>query len=84
LILFLLKSAATAIRFQSRVIKTGFNQFIDQVGSELFIKQPVRALLFEGYSDPLLDVAGLVPENLNISIPQGYDKFGWFYGVSLF
>ena len=51
------------------------------MGSELFIKQPVRALLFEGYSDPLLDAAALVPPQLGITIPQGYDKFGWFYGV---
>lgn len=38
-------------------------------------------LLFAGYSDPLLDFAQLIPPGY-LDIPQGYDKFGWFYGVS--
>ena len=50
--------------------------------NEVFISKNVSELLFEGYSDPLLDLASHLPENISISIPD-YDKFGWFYDVSL-
>lgn len=53
-------------------------------GSEVFITKTVSQLLFEGYEDPLLDLADKIPPALGIEIPQGYDKFGWFYNVNDF
>lgn len=75
------QSAAYTIRFQPQVIKTGFNQFIRETGSTVFVTHTVDEFLFEGYSDPLLDVSQSIPPGL-IDIPP-YDKFGWFYGVSI-
>ncbi len=48
--------------------------------SEVFISKNVSELLFEGYSDPLLDLASHLPPGINLPIPD-YDKFGWFYSV---
>lgn len=48
--------------------------------SEVFISKNVSELLFEGYSDPLLDLAGKLPSGIDLPIPD-YDKFGWFYTV---
>ncbi|XP_026289526.1 protein croquemort isoform X2 [Frankliniella occidentalis] len=41
------------------------------------VKKTVRELLFDGYSDPILNVASELKKITNISIP--FDKFGWFY-----
>jgi hypothetical protein len=43
----------------------------------------VDELLFAGYSDALLNFSLLIPPGY-LDIPPGYDKFGWFYGVSYF
>ncbi len=43
------------------------------------MKKTVRELLFDGYSDPILEVASELKKITNISIP--FDKFGWFYDV---
>lgn len=38
----------------------------------------VREFLFEGYSDPLLNLASILPAGVTpVQIP--FDKFGWFY-----
>lgn len=47
---------------------------------ELFITRPVRELLFEGYSDSML---GLAKSFQVFGGPVKYDKFGWFYKVSI-
>ncbi|XP_046440318.1 protein peste-like [Daphnia pulex] len=74
-----LLSAAYTIRFSPPFIKTGFNAFVKATNTEVFITKTVDELLFAGYSDPLLDFAQLIPPGY-LDIPQGYDKFGWFYG----
>ena len=76
------QSAAFTIRFADRVIKAGFNQFVEQTGSTIFVSPTVEELLFEGYSDPLLDFIQFIPENSSLlEIIPPYDKFGWFYMV---
>ena len=50
-------------------------------GSEVFITKTVGQLLFDGYEDPLLDLAQKIPDFVGIEIPKEYDKFGWFYKV---
>ena len=46
------------------------------------VTKQAREFLFDGYSDPLLDLAAHLPPGLApVSIP--FDKFGWFYTVSL-
>ncbi|ODM87074.1 Protein croquemort, partial [Orchesella cincta] len=42
------------------------------------LKKSVRELTFEGYEDPLLELAAILPDSLlPTAIP--FDKFGWFY-----
>jgi len=50
-------------------------------GTRLVVRKKVREFLFDGYNDPLLDLASIIPpEFVPVSIP--FDKFGWFYTVS--
>lgn len=44
----------------------------------LIITKTVDELLFHGYEDNLLEILNKIPL---IHLP--FDKFGWFYGVSL-
>jgi hypothetical protein len=78
-----LQTAAFAIRKDSRFIKAMLNQAMRLFGTTLHVQKKVREFIFEGYRDPLLDLASIIPPELApISIP--FDKFGWFYTVSLF
>lgn len=47
-------------------------------GERLVTKHTVAELLFDGYNDTLLEIAF---KNNVSQLP--YDKFGWFYSVSL-
>ncbi len=50
------------------------------LGTKIWVKKSVREFLFDGYGDPLLDLAKLIPTSIvPVSIP--FDKFGWFYTV---
>jgi hypothetical protein len=42
------------------------------------VSKTTGELLFKGYSDPLLTMAGKMPSLSDLKIPV--DKFGWFYG----
>lgn len=48
--------------------------------TDIQVTKPVGGLIFDGYQDPILDAAGLIP-GLKEMIPQ--DKGGYFYKVSL-
>lgn len=51
------------------------------LGVEISVKKSVGQFLFDGYADPLLDLAKLIPSAIvPVTIP--FDKFGWFYTVS--
>lgn len=45
------------------------------------VTKTASELLFEGYNDPLLDLAKSLPASTTGGAPP-VDKFGWFYGVS--
>jgi len=76
------QTAAYAIRKDSRFIKAMLNIAINSFFTQIHVSRKVREFIFEGYSDPLLDLAKLIPAGIApISIP--FDKFGWFYTVSL-
>lgn len=50
---------------------------------QVAVTKEARELLFDGYEDDLIDMArtmsAITPLKLNIP----YDRFGWFYGVSV-
>ena len=46
---------------------------------KLFVTKPVKQILFEGYSDPLLDAASDL-EKIGIHMPGITSKFGLFFG----
>ena len=46
--------------------------------SELFVTKTTSELIFDGYSDPLLDLGQKLPPG---TFPP-FDKFAWFYQVS--
>ncbi|CAH0581631.1 unnamed protein product [Chrysodeixis includens] len=64
------------LRYQNRFIKEAVNLFMGGLQRNLFVTANVSNWLFEGISDPILNIASHFP-NLPIDIP--YDKFGWFY-----
>merc|ERR1711928_20600 len=71
--------AAYVMRDLPKIAKIGFNTFAKSIGvKNLFIEKKVREWLFEGYSDPLLDIAKFIPPDFPVKIPP-YDRFGWFY-----
>nr|XP_018897741.1 PREDICTED: protein croquemort-like isoform X1 [Bemisia tabaci] len=48
--------------------------------SKMYMKRPIRQLLFEGYDDPLLKLLDKVPTPLRpLPNPLGSSHFGWFY-----
>lgn len=50
------------------------------VGStqKIYVTKRAGEFLFEGYSDPLIEVAMKIP-GLSSQVP--FDRFGWFYKV---
>lgn len=48
---------------------------------KVFVTKTVRELLFDGYADELLNLTKKLERILKIKIP--FDKFGWFYNVSI-
>lgn len=49
---------------------------VDQV----HIKRTVGEFLFQGFNDPLIDLAKTMPFLAGDNVPP-FDKFGWFYLV---
>ncbi len=52
-----------------------FNRIIKVLHSKFFVTKTVGELLFDGYKDPLLDLAQRLPAG---TFPP-LDKFGWYY-----
>jgi len=67
--------AAYSLRYSPLWFKVVFNRLISKYKSELFVTKTSRELLFEGYEDPLLDLAKHFPSG---KFPP-FDKFAWFY-----
>merc|ERR1712071_605608 len=72
--------AAFVMRDLPFLVKQGFNTFTKLNGiNDIFVTKQVHELLFDGYSDALLNMTAFIPPNFPVKIPP-YDKFGWFYG----
>lgn len=50
---------------------------------KVFITKTASELLFEGYQDDMIDIAREMPSIVSEEIDVPYDRFGWFYMVSL-
>ena len=85
-------SAAEATRWPGHWAEGDFpfmqivmNQTIEAAGERMFMKVRIGDLTFDGIDSDLLHMGdgdlGDIGEAINASIP--YDRFGWFYSVSL-
>ena len=54
--------------------------FLTQVNASLFITYPVSNFTFDGIYDSILEG---VDSTSGIELPIPFDKFGWFYPVSI-
>ncbi|XP_075974432.1 protein croquemort-like [Anticarsia gemmatalis] len=72
----IIATVAYLMRHQRLVVKVPVDIFLRLYHSNMFLTANVTDWLFDGISDPVLDIASHFPE-LPIDIP--YDKFGWFY-----
>ncbi|XP_014244542.1 protein croquemort-like isoform X2 [Cimex lectularius] len=70
-------SAAFTVRDWSEFMKLSFGFGVVRVNTKLHVTEKVGEILFDGYSDPLIDIAMSLPNMMGVNIP--YDKFGWFY-----
>uniref|UniRef100_A0A1Y1K1C6 Scavenger receptor class B member 1 n=1 Tax=Photinus pyralis TaxID=7054 RepID=A0A1Y1K1C6_PHOPY len=70
-------SAAHHIKDWNYFMKRGFSHTLSAVAPNAHIVKTVGELLFDGYDDPLVDIAATFPF-LSTGIPS-FDKFGWFY-----
>jgi len=70
-----LMGAVYVLRFLPTFYKVGFNRIVRTYGSQMFVTKTARELLFDGYEDPLLDLASKLPPGI---LPP-FDKFAWFY-----
>ncbi|KAJ8730511.1 hypothetical protein PYW08_001924 [Mythimna loreyi] len=72
----IIATVAYMMRNQNYFIRLGVEGFLRLYHKNMFLTANVSSWMFDGISDPALDIATQMPE-LPIIIP--YDKFGWFY-----
>lgn len=70
-----LVGAVYTLRYQPLWFKVVFNRIVKMLKSRLFVTKSAIELLFDGYSDPLLDLGQRLPPG---TFPP-FDKFAWFY-----
>lgn len=70
-----LMGAVYTLRFEPVFYKVGLNRIVKLLKSQMFVTKTAGELLFDGYSDPLLDLAKELPPGI---LPP-FDKFAWFY-----
>ncbi|KAL1139978.1 hypothetical protein AAG570_006955 [Ranatra chinensis] len=70
-------SAANSVRYWNYFMKKSLSMSMSTINQEVHVVRTVGELLFDGYTDPLLDIARKMPSIAGIDIP--YDKFAWFY-----
>ncbi|KAJ2950287.1 hypothetical protein O0L34_g11650 [Tuta absoluta] len=63
------------VSFSQNLLSMGLQLY----GQAISVTKPARELLFEGYEDPLLDMAKNLPASVTGGAPP-VDRFGWFYG----
>lgn len=71
---FHLQSAGFSVRNSNVIIKMGANALLEFKKIKLTVTKTVRELLFDGYSDPFLDIA----RTLHLPNLPPFTKFGWF------
>lgn len=70
---------AKILRYKHYIVRIGANFLLEEKHTKLYVSKSVGDLLFDGYDDPLIDLA----KKLNISafnVP--FKRFGWFVDVS--
>jgi hypothetical protein len=72
------QTAAFVARSWSLFMQTPLSLAITQLENR-HVTKTVRELLYDGYEDPLVSLAGRLPALAKIDIP--FDRFGWFYEV---
>ncbi|ODN02981.1 Protein croquemort [Orchesella cincta] len=71
-------TAAFALRDAGIFYKFALAAAMAALRTKVHTTKTVREFIFDGYSDPLLNLASIVPASVvPVSIP--FDKFGWFY-----
>ena len=73
-----LQASAYAAR-DSYWMRFGLSSTYDSIGSTVFVQKTAGELLFDGYDDTLLALAGMFGGGGTGDLPM--DKFGWFYKV---
>lgn len=68
-------TTAYATRFSHPILQRFVSRIIDKANATLLVTRSVSELLFEGYEDPLLDVAHELNSTLFV-VP--FEKFGYF------
>lgn len=75
---FLFQTAAFALRnagiFYRLILAAAMGGF----HTKIHVTKTAREFLFDGYSDPLLNLASIVPSSV-VPVQIPFDKFGWFY-----
>uniref|UniRef100_A0A1B6CTY0 Uncharacterized protein n=1 Tax=Clastoptera arizonana TaxID=38151 RepID=A0A1B6CTY0_9HEMI len=73
-------TAAHTVRDWSFFYKGGLSLTLSATEQEVSINRRVGELLFEGYTDKLIDIARTLPQFSGVDIP--FDRFGWFYKMN--
>lgn len=74
------KTAAFQTRYEGYFTQQGLSLTLSAI-ADLTVDRSISQLLFEGYEDPLINMAKTMENLQHLEIPP-YDKFGWFYEVS--
>ncbi|CAH0714639.1 unnamed protein product, partial [Brenthis ino] len=72
----IIATVAYTVRKDRMMLKIFLDMVIRMYHSNIFLTANASSWLFDGVSDPILDLAGHLP-NLPYTIP--FDRFGWFY-----
>ncbi|XP_077284882.1 protein peste-like [Arctopsyche grandis] len=70
-------SAVYTSRYWNYIRQKGLSMGLTIFNQEISVTKTARELLFDGYDDPLLDLAKSLPQKETNAPPV--DKFGWFY-----
>ncbi|KAL4710659.1 hypothetical protein ACJJTC_003295, partial [Scirpophaga incertulas] len=71
-------SAVYRSRFWGYFQQKGLSMGLAMFGQKVSVSKTARELFFEGYEDPLLDLAKSLPPSTTGGAPP-VDRFGWFY-----
>ncbi|CAH0406780.1 unnamed protein product [Chilo suppressalis] len=71
-------SAVFRSRFWGYFQQKGLSMGLAMFGQRVSVSKTARELLFDGYEDPLLDLAKSLPASTTGGAPP-VDRFGWFY-----